>query len=128
MNTRNAPVNARRLIVSAVLGVLSFGCAAVNLAADNDEVPSATVRFSDIDISSPEGAAALYSRIAAAADEVCKSSDTDSRALPDQGAMITCVHLTVRNAVARLKQPRLSAIYNSKHVDALPSPITVANR
>ncbi len=124
MKTLNASTNLPRLVMATILAPLAFGCASVCIAADNGDVPHAVVKFGELNLSSPEGAAALYRRIYAAAYDVCAPFDTDMRDLPDSTGHDKCVHIAVRNAVAKVNQPTLSAIYNARNRDALP--ITVA--
>jgi UrcA family protein len=109
-----------RVVTAAILGALAFGCGAVCFAGDNADVPHAVVKIGDLNLSSPDGAATLYSRIHAAAYEVCISFDTDKRDLPDPIGLDACVHNAVRNAVAKVGQPALSAIYNARNRDPLP--------
>ena len=124
VKTLIASTNLPRLVIATLLGPLSFGCAAVCIAGDNADVPHAVVNFRDLSLSSPDSAAALYGRIKVAAYDVCASFDTDMRDLPDLTGRDMCVHSAVRNAVAKVNQPALSAIYNARNSD--PLPITVA--
>src|SRR5690242_14691938 len=75
MNTNTASTPLRGLIAAAVLGTLAAGFAGVSAAADNSEVRSETVHYADLNLSSPQGAATLYSRIKWAAQDVCGWSD-----------------------------------------------------
>lgn len=113
-----------RLVTAAIFGSLAFGCTALCIAGDSGDVPHAVVRFGDLDLSSRDGAAALYRRIYATAYDVCRSFDIDMNDRPDLTVRDTCVHGAVRNAVAKINQPALSAIYNARNRD--PLPITVA--
>src|SRR5579871_532051 len=116
------------LVMAATLAVLAFSCGAVCLAGDKGDMPKAVVKFADLKLSSPEQMAVLYARIASAADEVCKSVDTDSRDQPDLSKVIECVHATVRAAVAKINRPALSAIYNARNRDPLPITVMAAQR
>lgn len=124
MKTLIASANLPPRVIATITGLLTFGCATVCIAGDNGDMPHAVVRFGDLNVSSPDGAAALYHRIYTAAYEVCGTVDTDRRYLPDPLGLHTCVHHSVRNAVAKVNQPALSAIYNTRNHD--PLPITVA--
>lgn len=124
MKTLIAYTHIPRLVTATILGALAFGCTAVCIADDSDKVPHAVVKFGDLSLSSPDGAVALYHRIYAAAYQVCASSDRDKRDLLDLRGLDACVHDTVRDAVAKVNQPALSAIYNARNPD--PLPITVA--
>jgi UrcA family protein len=79
----------------------------VHVAAGNG-LASKTVSYADIDISQPAGAKVLYSRIAAAAQEVCALSG-----YKDLGAMQRvngCVDHAINNAVKKVGSPALSAL------------------
>ena len=80
---------------------------ATALAAGNG-LASKTVSYADLDISQPAGAKVLYSRIAAAAQEVCALSG-----YKDLGAMQRvngCVDHAINNAVKKVGSPALSAL------------------
>ena len=124
MKTLIASTNLPRLVAATILGTLTLGCAAVCVASDSGDVPHAVVKFGDLNLSSPDGATKLYGRIKGAAKDVCGSFDTNARDLTDLAAVNTCIHNAVRDAVARVNQPALSAIYNARNGD--PLPITVA--
>lgn len=124
MKTLIASANLPRLVIATIFGPFAFGCTAVCIAGDNGDVPQAVVKFGDLNLSSRDGAAALYGRIKVAAYAVCGSFDTDRRDLTNLAALNTCVHNAVRDAVAKVNQPTLSAIYNARNRD--PLPITVA--
>ncbi len=121
MTTLSASTKPPRLIITAIFAALALSCTAVSVAGD---VPQTVVKFGDLNLSSPNGATALYGRIKVAAYEVCGSFDTDVYGRLDLTGVNTCVHHAVRNAVAKVNQPALSAIYNAKNRD--PLPITVA--
>ena len=126
MKTLIASTKLPRLVIATILGPLAFGCAAVCIAGENGDVPHAVVKFHDLNLSSPDGATALYRRIKAAASEVCGSFDTDKRDLTNLAALNTCVHNAVRDAVAKVNQPALSAIYNARNRDPLPITVAIA--
>lgn len=126
MKTLIASTHLPRLVIATILGPLALGCAAVCSAGDIGDVPHAAVKFGDLDLSSPVGAAALYGRIKAAAYDVCASFDTDSRDQIDLLGLDRCVHEAVRDAVVKVNQPALSAIYNARNRDSLPMTVVAA--
>ena len=117
-----------RLVIATILGALALGCTAECIAGDSGGVPHTAVKFTDLDLSSRDGAAALYGRIKVAAYDVCGSFDADMRDLLDLTGMDTCVHNAVRNAVAKVNHPALSAIYNARNHDPLPITVAAQNR
>jgi UrcA family protein len=98
----------------------------VCVASNNGDVPHATVKFDDLNLSSPDGAAALYGRIKVAAHDVCRSFDTDNRQQFYLMGVNKCIHSAVRNAVAKVNEPALSAIYNARNRDPLPTTVVTA--
>jgi UrcA family protein len=113
-----------RTFATAIFGVLASSLAAVCMAADSIDTPTVTVKFADLNVSSPQGAEELYKRIVAAADQVCKDADIDSNLNESQTQRLACVDDAIAGAVKHLDQPRLVAIYNAKHRQ--PLPISVA--
>jgi UrcA family protein len=111
MNTNTASTHLRGLFAAAVLGTLAAGFAGVSAAADNSEVRSETVHYADLNLSSPQGAAALYRRIKWAAQDVCGWNDN----LLEMQAAQPCVDKAIADAVTRVGRLELTAIYNAKH-------------
>ena len=118
----------RGLIATAIFGVLASGLAAVRAAGDTSDLPQVVVKYGDLNLSRPQGAAVLYSRIAAAARIVCKSFEIDSRSLGSRARMDACVHNAMADAVTAVDQPQLSAIYNSKNGTQPPTVLVSRNR
>jgi UrcA family protein len=94
----------RSLIATAILGSLALGLSVVAAADPNAE--SRTVKFADLDMSNPAAAHVLYRRIRAAAQVVCSyyflPTDTDKA---------RCVRDATADAVTKINQPALSAVY-----------------
>jgi UrcA family protein len=118
--------NQRALIATTVLGVLVSTFAAVCGAADSGEVPTAVVRYADLDISTTQGATALYNRIHSTAEGLCA---------PFNGADLlfkfeakACVQQAIKGAVAKVNRPALSAIYAAKYEGSRPPKLLTANR
>lgn len=126
MKTLITSAKHSRPVTAAILGALAFSCSAVSIAADRSDAPQAVVKFGDLNLSNPQGAATLYNRIVSAAYEVCKSFDTDIRNLSSHAQLDSCVHRAIADAVTKVGQPELIAVYNTRHRQ--PLPITVAAR
>jgi UrcA family protein len=120
--------NLPRLITTAIFGALALSCGAVSIAADNSDVPQVVVKLGDLNLSNPQGAATLYSRIVAAGHEVCKSFDIDSRNFASRARLHACVHKAIADAVTKVGQPELFAMYNAKTHQPLPITVAVAQR
>jgi UrcA family protein len=122
MNTMTTSTQIRRLIATAILGALASGFAGVSAATDSG-ARSMTVRYGDLDLSNPQGAATLYRRIVQAGRAVCDSSDSSPWAL---AAMHNCVNKAVADAVTKVGQPQLIAVYNAKNPQPLPLILATA--
>ncbi|MGH8291587.1 MAG: UrcA family protein [Steroidobacteraceae bacterium] len=114
MNTLITSTNLPRLIIPAILGALALSCGAVSSAADTS-MPRVVVKFGDLNLSNPEGAAALYGRIAYAADVVCDSFSVDIRDHDTQDQVTGCVRKAIADAVNKVDRPELFAVYNGKN-------------
>jgi UrcA family protein len=127
MNRINTLNLVRRLMTSTIAGgALAFGFAAASPAADSPEVRSITVKYADLNLSSPEGAAALYGRIRAAAKSVCATSD--DRALWSQSGVDACVHKAIADAVMKVNKPALFGAYNDHNKTPLPGALLSQTR
>jgi UrcA family protein len=98
----------RGLLASAIFGLLGLGPCVV--AAADPGTENRTVRFADLDVSNPSDAHVLYRRIRVAARVVCSYyfflTDTDKA---------RCVRDATADAVTKINQPALSAVYNADH-------------
>lgn len=124
MKTPITLTNVPRLMTAAIFGALALGYGALSIAADNSDVPQTVVKFGDLNISNPQGAATLYSRISVAAHQVCESFDGDSRNLGSRALLGACIHKAIAGAVSKVGRPELFAVYRAKN--HLARPIFVA--
>jgi UrcA family protein len=77
----------------------------------DNSVPHKVVRFSDLNLNTPEGVAVLYRRINSAAYEVCGNPDRyDLSELKQQ----ICVKDAVSRAIAKVNSPMLTSLYEAK--------------
>ena len=121
MSPSTTSTGLRGLIAAAIFGFLAPGLGVV--AAADPSAESRTVKFADLDISNPSGARVLYGRIRAAAQVVCShyflASDTDKA---------QCVRDTTADAVTRINQPALSAVYNANYKTSAPRALVSQSR
>jgi UrcA family protein len=115
MNT-TSPSKLRRVLTITVFSALTSG-AALCSAADGDSLQT-TVNYSDLNVSSAQGAGTLYSRIRAAAEKVCRPLDRDD--LASKQLFHTCVSTAISGAVGKVDQPALFSVYNAKTGTAKP--------
>jgi UrcA family protein len=100
--------NTARAAAVLLCGAIALCTLQVTAQAADDALPSKRVSYADLDISKPAGAKVLYSRIAAAARQVCALSG-----YKDLGAMQRvngCVDRAINNAVKEVDSPALSAL------------------
>jgi UrcA family protein len=123
MNTMTTARRARIVTATALFGAFVFSSfATLPAAADALSLPTATVKFGDLDVLHPQGAAVLYARIQAAAMNVCSSFDGlgHGAALHRDG----CVNKAIVGAVTQVDSPALSAVYNAHEGKELPTRLT----
>jgi len=110
METTTFTPSLRRfgIVALALAGGVLAGIANPVSAATVDGVPSAVVRFADLNLDSEAGSLALYHRLAAAAGEVCPAADV--RDLHMQAVAKACQVDAIRRAAARIQSPRLTAL------------------
>jgi len=121
MNHSDTSIDLCGLIATAILGFLGLG---VSVVADADpRAETRTVKFADLDVSNPSGAHRLYRRIRAAAQVVCSSYFFATDA-----AKARCVRGATADAVTRINQPALSAVYNANNKRPVPSGLVSQSR
>jgi UrcA family protein len=91
--------------------VLAIGSSMANAAPALD-VPSVTVKYSDLNLATDDGAHQLYKRISAAARVVCP--DVDLRDLGAFASSKTCQSEAIARAVRDVRSPRLAAVYDAR--------------
>lgn len=123
MNARNTCISStrRRFVVTAIAGALALGFAMTSSADQSHDVRQVTVKFADLNISNPEGAAALYGRIRAAASRVCAPDQYSS--FPFRSRTDDCIHKAIADAVTKVNQSALYAVYNQHNKTPLPATL-----
>lgn len=81
--------------------------AAATRATDHNARLTETVRFADLDITQPSGAAVLYSRLKRAAGHVCRELEP-GRDLERMPAYSECVRTALGEAILAVDQPVLT--------------------
>jgi UrcA family protein len=118
MNTQIPSTPLSRLIATALVGAVALGWGAMCTAAEMSAAPQAVVKYGDLNLSSSQGAAALYHRISSAAFKVCSPQEDGS--LASKIRMQTCVHQAIADAVAKVDRAELFAVYSAKNHEAHP--------
>jgi len=117
MNTLITSTNLSRLISTAIFGAIALSWGTMSIAADDSDAPQVVVKFGDLNLSNPQGAAALYHRISTAAVTVCGPQD---RSLASMSRAQTCVHKAITDAVAKVGRAELFAVYHAKNRQLRP--------
>jgi UrcA family protein len=114
----------RTLAAGAILGALAFSFATVSRADDYRTPPQVIVKFGDLDVSTSQGAAALYRRIRSAAVNVCSRMYVDDQSYKwhEKG----CLQKVIGDTVTKVNRPALSAVYASKYNASAPIVLAAA--
>jgi UrcA family protein len=110
MNTAITSSKFRRIFAITAFAALASGTAVCS-AADGLALQT-TVKYSDINVSSTQGAGTLYSRIRIAAEKVCRPLNRDD--LASKTLFHNCMNHAIADAVAKVDQPALFAVYSAK--------------
>jgi UrcA family protein len=111
MNAMTTVRCLRTAIATVMFGVAS-GFAVLPAVADGSDVPQFTVKFGDLNISSPQGAAVLYRRIRAAAEMVCSPYDRSD--LLSKMHLNACIDKAIFGTVTKVNNSALTAVYSAK--------------
>ena len=117
--------NNSKQIIWALVGALSLAAAGGVAHADAAfDVPARTVHYSDLDLNTQAGVAALYNRIRSAAEQVC--GNVDSRRLEQVTVAKACVDHAVSASVGSVNNLRLTSEY-SVRVGGVTKQISLAS-
>jgi UrcA family protein len=111
------------MTATVFFSALALSFAAMCTAGESTGAIQSTVKYADLNVSSPSGAAAFYARITFAAQGVCRT--LDGRDLAFKTRFNRCVHNAIADAVAKVDQPALYSIYKAKN--SLQRPIMLAS-
>jgi UrcA family protein len=93
----------------AIATAMALAGMVVSTANANEQVRTETVKFDDLNVDTPSGAQALYTRIHWAAQRVCSETDPIQ-----QLAAKACVRKAEARAIEKLSLPQLTAFYQMK--------------
>jgi|SRR5580704_1104374 UrcA family protein len=114
----------RTLVVGAILSALALGFATVSRAEEDASPPQVIVKYGDLDVSTSRGAVALYGRINGAADDVCSRMYTNTETY--RRHKNACLQKVIADAVNKVNEPVLSAVFTSKYGVAAPVVLAAA--
>ena len=98
------------MILCGVVGAAGIG--AVSAATPDDESLSVAVKYHPQDLSTQDGARALYRKLVRAAEQVCPTNSASPLVLPS-AAVAECRAQSVARAVFKINNPSLVAVYNA---------------
>lgn len=104
----NGPITPSLRPSVAVLSLAVWSTLA--MVSTEAQVPTKTVSYRDLNLTNPQGTAALYRRITGAAQEVCGPAERTGSLLPRPGYR-ECVQRAIAEAVAKVDSPELSAYH-----------------
>jgi UrcA family protein len=114
MNPTIHATGFRRMRAIVLSGVIASSFAALPAAqAEIFDAPQVKVKFGDLDISHPQGAAVLYRRIKLAAESVCTPYWATGFIAQANG--YDCVRHAIAEAVSTVNQPALTQVYSAKN-------------
>jgi UrcA family protein len=106
-----------RLTITTLIIATGLGYQLANAAPPQD-VPSVVVQFADLDLAHRDGAATLYRRLQAAAEQVCASRDgRNGTDIGSQTRYKICWQNALATAVTKVDQPALTAYYRAQFAD-----------
>ena len=111
------------VFVAAVAVVALTSYVGLARASDLDERPALTVHYSDLNLDTQAGAAALYQRIRHAAEQVC--GKVDSRRLDQIVAAQDCMSKGIASSVSAVGNAQLTREYVAR-VGKAPKQIVMA--
>lgn len=101
------------LNVFAACVITVLGANVANAAVPSS-APSVVVKYSDLDVATPTGAAKLYRRISSAAQRVCP--DAVSGRLEDKMATWSCRRQAVNRAIESVNSPEVAGLLKHPRV------------
>ncbi|MDB6107141.1 MAG: hypothetical protein JWO52_7140 [Gammaproteobacteria bacterium] len=126
MKTMIPSPRLRGLITTAVFGALASAFSAVGVAAAGADAPTLIVKYGDLDVSTAQGATALYGRIRSAAKTVCPPFD--QRDLAWRVLRATCINDAIARAVTEVNQPALFMVYKANNRTPVPKTLLSQSR
>jgi len=113
--------STRSMALASGLVTLLSVCSVQTARADVS-APQVKVSYADLNLSSTQGAEALYRRIKHAAGEVCYPREERNLAL--MASRRACIRTAMSDAVTHVGSPTLMAVYNAH--DGRSQPLQVA--
>jgi UrcA family protein len=110
-------------LASGLVTLLSLSSIGVQTARADDSPRQVKVSYADLNLSTTQGAEALYRRIKSAANEVCYPREERTLAL--MANRRACIQKAISDAVTHVGSPTLTAVYNTH--EGRSQPLQVAS-
>jgi len=116
-------LNNKQITLAAV-ATACLACTAAHADAFADAAPTRTVRYTEADLGTQAGAAALYQRIRVAAEMVCGNDEVDHRRLDQMALVNACIRNAIAVGVRAVNDERLTHEYAGQFGE--PKAVNVA--
>ncbi len=104
-----------KILALAVTAAVLFAAAPAAFAQPSGEATAVAVRHSDLDLNDPAQAGVMLDRIGRAALQACGAADTSVSEYQAAVRASACYREGVRDAVAQLNAPALTALYRQRY-------------
>jgi UrcA family protein len=101
---------ARRVLAAFVAIAVTIPAAFAQMPKQLGAIPSLTVKYNDLNLSSEDGSRALYGRLIVAARKVCPERADTLLALRQNRDSERCITATVQRAVKEIKHPKFAEV------------------
>jgi UrcA family protein len=128
MNAMMSASSFGRVVGLSLIGFFAGGAASSAVAAEFTGVPSAHVRYGDLNLETATGLNTLYKRIVVAAYEVCQPFGHDGNDNADPLAVQQCREKIIAAAVTKIDKPALYAVYHARTSKHPAADIRTAER
>lgn len=100
----------------AIVGACALGVSTMTAVAADIGAPNATIRYSDLNLATPQGVKMLYARINSAAYALCESFGRNLNDQADPLALEDCRRKIIGDAVRKIDKPAVYATVNRRNV------------
>jgi len=103
-----------RLTVATIFATAVSAPACFAQVTSNDsDAPSITVKYTDLNLATPEGSRVLYRRLVAAARRICPDTGNAAELRQNREAQ-RCITVTVQQAVKQVRSPQFAQVAESE--------------
>ena len=104
---------ARIIFAAVVATTLCVSASQAQVSTKDGDIPSIAVRYSDLNLATEEGSRVLYSRLVAAAQQVCPQKGYVMELRQNRDAQ-RCIVSSVEQAVKQVRSPQLAQVARSQ--------------